>query len=270
MIKSVLVHIDTLPTSSARLAFAVELSRHFDAALTGIFVLPSRELLELTASNAALAVAYDSVGLEREVAERESEFREFLRDRHLDGEWRAVRGSAAPCITRHARAADLVIIGQRDPNHPAILDAPEDVVLACGRPVLVLPYTGRFGHSGGAALVAWNGSREATLALRGALPLLEAARSVTVMTICTRDRPQAESRDALIVHLARHGIDARAERISQSGPTAADATLAHIALLRASLLVIGAYGHSRFRETILGGMTRDLLRRMTTPVLMAH
>jgi nucleotide-binding universal stress UspA family protein len=275
-IKTILVHVDTSPTSSARLAFAVELSKRFGAALIGIFILPSRELLELTTSGVALALAYNSAELECEVAAREREFREFLSDQHLDGEWRAARGLAAPCIARRARAADLVIIGQRDPEHPAILDAPEDVLLTCGRPVLVVPYTGRFDHIGsfdhigGHALVAWNGSREATLALHDALPLLAASRSVTVMTVSAGDDPDAEAKDDLIAHVVRHGINARAERVSQGDLTPADATLSRVAELGADLVVMGAYGHSRLRETILGGMTRDMLQRMTTPVLMAH
>jgi nucleotide-binding universal stress UspA family protein len=269
-IKSILVHVDTLPTSSSRLALAVELSGRFGAALTGIFVLPSREFLDLAADDAALALAYDAGELEHAVAERETEFRAFLSDQHLDGEWRVVRGLAAPCIVQRARAADLVVIGQRDPKHPAILDAPEDVVLASGRPVLVVPCAGRFDYSGGDVLVAWNGSREATLALHHAIPLLAAARSATVITVGAGDDWDAQASDDLIAHLLRHGISASQERVSHGDLTPAEATLSRVARLRAEFVVMGAYGHSRLRETILGGMTRDMLRRMTTPVLMAH
>jgi nucleotide-binding universal stress UspA family protein len=269
-IKDILVHVDTSLANHARLMLAIALAHRFGAALFGIFVLPSRKLLELTASEAAVRLALDVVELERHAAAREAEFSGLLRRHGLDGEWQAVRGSAAPCIAQRGRVADLVILGQRDPDRPEILEAPEDVILACGRPVLVVPYAGRFEQIGGDVLVAWNGSREATLAMHDALPLMAPSKSVTLLTVSLRGDRRAEIVSDPVSHLTRHGLNAKGERLPAGDLEPAEATLSRAAEIGADLIVMGAYGHSRLREAVLGGMTRDMLRHMTVPVLMAH
>jgi nucleotide-binding universal stress UspA family protein len=269
-IKDILVHVDTSLTCPGRLKLAIGLAQRFDAALCGIFILPSRELLELTASEAAVRFALDFVELERRAGELEDEFRSLLRQQGLAGDWEAARGSAAPCIAQRGRVADLVILGQRDPDRPEILEAPEDVILTCGRPVLVVPYAGRFDQIGSDVLVAWNGSREATLAMHDALPLMTASRPVTVMTVTTDGDPPTAVDSDPVPHLVRHGLNARRERLPVRDLKPAEATLSRAAEIGADLIAMGAYGHSRLREAMLGGMTRDMLRRMTVPVLMSH
>jgi len=192
-IKDILVHVDTSPACSARVVLAAALAHRFGAALTGIFILPSREFLELMANDAAITLALNLTDLERAAAKLEDEFWNLLRRRGLTGEWYAAHDVAAPCIIGRGRTADLVILGQRDPEHSAILEAPEEVILACGRPVLVVPYAGHFEHVGRDVLIAWNGSREATLAMHEALPLMAASSAVTTMTVGVGDDPRAEA-----------------------------------------------------------------------------
>jgi nucleotide-binding universal stress UspA family protein len=269
-IKDILVHIDTSPSCGARLELAAALARRFDAYLIGAFILPSTELLELADSAAAVRLALNLAELEENTAKLEEQFRRLLRREDLTGEWYTARGRAETCVAERALAVDLVILGQRDPKRLTILEAPEDVILACGRPVLVVPHAGRFDHVGDNVLIAWNASREASLAAHGALPLMAQANSVGVLYVAREAEDIEERSEEFIIHLARHGLNATKELLTKTTRPPAEAALSRVSDLGADLLVMGGYGHSRLRETILGGMTRDILRHMTVPVLMAH
>jgi nucleotide-binding universal stress UspA family protein len=258
-LKDILVHIDLAPACELRLEVAVALARRFEAHLIGAFVRPTPVpgvYLEELEAGAAVA---------------EERFFEFLRRHNILGDWEAPEGAVAACVTRAAHAADLVILGQFDAGHlPGVeeLQAPEKVILACGRPVLMVPYMGHREHIGENVLVAWNGSREAVRAMHDALPLMAASKSVTLVTVNPED---AEERAEHVVrHLVRRGLNATAEVLETEEVAPVDAVLSRAANLGADLIAMGAYGHSRWREMILGGMTHDMLSDMTVPVLMAH
>jgi len=134
----------------------------------------------------------------------------------------------------------------------------------------VVPYAGRFDRVGETALVGWNASREATLAVHEGLPLMAASRSVTLLSAKARGEDDAVPTAELIEHLGKHGLTARMELIEARDRDIAEAMNAHAATLGADLIVMDAYGHSRLRETILGGTTQAMLRHMTVPTLMAH
>lgn len=178
-------------------------------------------------------------------------------------------------LARQAAYADLVVLGQNDPDESTsdyVTSLPEYVVLNCTRPVLVVPYAGEFGHAPHNALVAWNGSKEATAALTGAIPLLRGASRVSIVRFGQvagdATRGVEPARD-LIAYLARHQV--HAEVLDRPGAPEADGALLSLAAaLRSDLIVMGCYGHTRFRELMLGGASRMVLRSMTVPVLMAH
>ena len=242
-ISDILVHVDTSPGCRMRLWIAIQLARRFKAYLVAV-----------GSDDAVLA---------------EERFMTMLSEEDLRGEWQTAIGLVASYVARQARAIDLVVLGQRDPDRAGDLDAPEDVILACGRPVLMVPYAGEFDRIGEQALVGWNGSREATRAVHDALPLLASSKATTILTV-DPDEDGSEQGEELVRHLARHEIRAAAE-VRQSGDRAvADVLISRAASLGCDLMVMGAYGHSRLRETILRGVTRDMLRRMTLPVLMTH
>jgi nucleotide-binding universal stress UspA family protein len=137
--------------------------------------------------------------------------------------------------------------------------------------VLVVPRYGTFDTVGERVLVAWNGSREATRAVHDALPILKLATKVTVLSIDperdTGDRiPSAD----IALHLARHGVAAEGTSTVGLDISVGDLLLSRAADLGADLIVMGAYGHSRMRELVLGGATRHILQHMTVPVLMSH
>jgi nucleotide-binding universal stress UspA family protein len=175
----------------------------------------------------------------------------------------------------HARYADLLVLGQVDPNEPpyAGRHLPEEVVLASGRPLLVVPHDWAPGPLGERVVVAWDANREAARAVSDALPILEQARSVVVVSINPKATPLGHGAlpgADIALHLARHSIDVEVHPIEVDQMDVGEALLSFSGAGARDLLVMGAYAHSRVRELVLGGATRTVLARMTVPVLMAH
>jgi len=170
------------------------------------------------------------------------------------------------------RYADLIVVSQSVPGDPAGLTTsgmPEYVMLTSGRPVLVVPHEGTFDTIGREVLLAWDGSIEATHALAASLPVLARAVRVTVAVINPAEDEGREPGADIALYLARHGV--RADVTVQRGAAdIGDALLSLAAGRECDLLVMGGYGHTRFRELLLGGVTSTILARMTLPVLMAH
>jgi nucleotide-binding universal stress UspA family protein len=171
-----------------------------------------------------------------------------------------------------ARRFDLSVVGQPEPNKIA----PEDLIIeaalfASGRPVIVVPYIHKDLLRLDRVLVAWDGSRAAARALGDAMPLLRRAAAVDVVVVTTEPLKSDEIPGADISEmLARHGLTVELQRIGAAGITVADAILNQAANTAADLIVMGAYGHSRLREFVLGGTTRAMLTSMTVPVMMSH
>jgi nucleotide-binding universal stress UspA family protein len=205
----------------------------------------------------------------------EQRFREELPLRALDGEWHRLDHTGLTELIQLAGAADLAVLGQYpgDDSDGVTWLRPDHVVLGAGRPALVVPYAGTFERVGRRVLIAWDGSREANRALHDALPLIGGAEAVTVMHLgaqradLDRDRPRLER---IVRHLGRHGVKARPEESPLGGIPISDALLSRAADLAADMIVAGAYHHSPLRESLLGGVSRDLLDHMTAPVLMSH
>lgn len=268
-IKDIVVHVDPSAACEQRLRLVVGLAHRFGANVTGVFVLPSPDALAQAGGIAASTLIEITASLERGAAEAEDQFRALLRRHGLQSHWHRERGPAAPAVTQWARFADLVVLGQSDPEYPTVLEQPEDVVLACGRPALVLPHKGRFEHAGENMLIGWNGSAQAARAAHDAVSLVSPSASITVLTIDPETDAVCETGHELASHFERCGFHSAADHGRTVDVAVADALLARAAALGADVLVMGAYSHSRLREFVLGGTTRDMLRRMTVPVLMA-
>jgi len=192
-------------------------------------------------------------------------------------EKRIVDDEAGAAICLQARYSDLVIVGQSDPDQsqPALRSGfPEYVVTNCGRPVLVVPYAGEFKQVGRRTLIAWDGSMEATRAVTAAIPLLKQAELVQVVVFDSKARPDAHGEQPgadIALFLSRHGIRIDvSQQSTASDMDTGNALLSYASDFDADLLVMGCYGHSRFREVLLGGVTKTVLQSMTVPVLMAH
>lgn len=182
----------------------------------------------------------------------------------------------APSPVRHAHCGDLTVLSQADPGTPGhYLDRAlvEPVVLYSARPALILPYAGRLDTLGSHAMVAWDDSREAARALSDALPLLRLAKQVHVITWneagSDDDMGLRPRLDALSRWLMWQGVSADM-RVEKTRIDIADTMLSRAADMTVDLIAMGAYGHSRWTERILGGATRGLLATKTVPVLMSH
>jgi nucleotide-binding universal stress UspA family protein len=277
-LKNILVHVDDTTQCKQRLDVACVLARQHGAHLSAIYVVPL-PIIPAVMSTGYIPEAFiaEQEELERERAAKAKElFDKHMATAGIAAEWRQGEGSFASIVSLNARYADLAIVSQRDSSSPAgyeLVELPADLALSAGRPVLVVPYIGAGRTIGTNVLVGWNASREATRAVNDALPLLERAKKVTVLAVDPErgvdghgEVPGAD----IAVHLARHGIRAEAAQTVTGDIDVGDALLSRAADLGADLIVIGAYGHSRMREFIMGGVTRHLLQHMTVPVLMSH
>jgi len=275
--KDLLVHVDASPRCKARLAVAATLARRFDAHLTGLYVLPPVTLSPLLADQfppKVLEEADAQVGQERDTAK--ALFTSAVKGLASKTEWLESEGDAVELVSREARHADLTILGQVPPTQRApgiATDFPERVVIGAGRPALLVPYAGRFGSFGERVLVAWNGSPQAARAVGDALPFLASAGRVEVLSIDASKNEDSEMRAsgmAIARHLLRHHVKAEAHHLVAGEVGIGDMLLSRAADEAADLIVMGVYGHSRLRELVLGGVSRDIFQRMTVPVLMAH
>ena len=148
---------------------------------------------------------------------------------------------------------------------------PERLVLAAGRPVLILPSAGRFPNIGARILVAWDASREATRAVTDAIPMLRLANTVHVMTVNPKHGEHGHVAGADIgFYLARHGVRVEIKTDHGAEIDVGNELLSRAADLDVDLIVMGGYGHSRLKEWVLGGATRTILESMTAPILMSH
>ncbi|RMD63658.1 MAG: universal stress protein [Alphaproteobacteria bacterium] len=275
--KNLLVHIDDSKSNAKRLEAAFSLALTHDAHLTGLYVAPDPELpsnLRAEVPPELLRTMWEHV--EERVANAKERFLKEMEKAGVRSEVRALHCPASrmpEVVTLHGRYTDLVILGQPEPdsNGDVDPDAVEDVVLSVGRPALVIPYIGAGETLGERIVVAWDGGREAARAVNDAIPLLERAKHVVVLVIDPHKGGHGEEPGAdIALHLARHGIEVEAEHIGAGDLSVADALLSRLTDREADLLVMGAYGHSRLREWVLGGTTRQIFKQMTVPVLMSH
>jgi nucleotide-binding universal stress UspA family protein len=294
-LRDIMVVLDGTVRSEIRLTAAVDLARRHDAHVTGVSALglltPPKAATHATGypelplspsqftsgSRLGAAKSRDAGPSFSERIERiEAEFRQVLRSHGVQGNWLLADGKSSDAFAGPARLADLVVLGQFDPNHPsprAGRQLVQHVLMTAGRPVLVIPYAGHFETIGTRILIGWNGSRAAARAVNDAMPLLAGAASVIILEAYpmgrTQTTPVTTGRD-LRCHLAHHGIRAETTRTVMNGISATDVLLSRATDFSADLLVVGGSCHSRLRELILGGVTRGLLHDMTLPVLMSY
>ena len=275
--KTIVVHLDAVARRTERLELACGLAAAFDAHLIGLFALSDLLVPSYGLADGAAIVLQSQERWRSEAAsdaQREFETR-VARHGVVKAEWRRSARDTVDAVRLSARYADLVVIGQRErsggeermPRYFA-----EETVLSSGRPVLIVPYAGRFSGVGSRILVAWNASGEAARAVTDALPLLQRAKVVEVVAF-DPDRGGADhGADPgadIALYLARHGVKVSAAT-QRADIDVGSQILSRAADSAADLIVMGAYGHSRARELVLGGATRTILESMTVPVFMSH
>ncbi|GAB7521069.1 universal stress protein [Paraburkholderia sp. 2C] len=282
--KTLLVHIDDSRHSTARVAVALDLAQRFDAHLIGLYIVSQDLFQPLFRFDDSLNLStLEEQHVQRQLS-AQTAFLDAAQRAARNVEWRAPPGPAIETATLHARHADLLILGQRNPEDPASYVARhfiEDLLMESGRPALVLPYAGNVAATlGENVVIAWDGSREAARALSDSLALIKRARFVTIESVGSHGRsgtpenaPNHEPAATIDVaaFLERHGIRASFSTTPAVAGVSTGATLLNrVADLHADLLVMGAFGHPRAQERVLGGVTRTMLESMTVPVLMSH
>lgn len=273
--KTVLVHVDESTHAGERIKLAATIAMAEHAHLIGTAMTGASRYLVQTQM---LAERYPNLKTHldflRERAQRGLE--EFDSTAQRIGipsyEKRLVDDEAGAGICLQARYADLVVIGQNDPDElsPVVMpDFPEYVVLNSGRPVLVVPYTGNCDTIGKSVLVAWDASMQATRTVTNAIPLLRRAQMVLVVSFNKDTRSSPSSISDIATYLGRHGIKVEVQQ-KKTGQRIGDALMSAAAEAESDLIVMGGYGHVRFREIVLGEVTRTVLDTMTVPVLMSY
>jgi len=273
--KTMLVHVDTGRSAAARLKLSADLAARSAAHITGLYVRrpfqapafsdagPAMDSLYRTYENAAKA----------DEALATAAFRDLIGGTSLSSEWRVVDGLAEEVVAAHARYADLVIVGQSEPDAAATTTPPdlaETVALASERPVLIVPHIGVTKPPGKTVMLCWNGTREAARAVTGALPILKQADKVIILLIDPRNDGDEQPGASISRWLGRHGVKAVVQRDTAAESSVGGVILSRAADQDADLIVMGLYGHSRMREWVLGGASRTLLASMTVPLLVAH
>lgn len=276
--KSILLHIDYTDRCYERVDVAIDLAQRFSAHLCAL-APAGNPLLPYHGSadglgNYAAEVMQELSRLSEVATDR---FRAKAKTAGLSTyDVRACDGDAVYAINNESRYADLVVVGQSDREHPTPArpnDLPEAIVLGSGRPVLIVPYVGKFAHVGRRVLLLWNESREAARAATDALPLLKLAEQVDVIAFDSKRRIQGAIESGLGDvgdYLARHGVNVNVSREPSGEVEVGALALSRAADLGSDLLVMGGYGHTRLREWVMGGVSRSLLEHMTVPVLMSH
>ena len=277
--KTVLVHVDRGPRCAERLDLGMSIAQSVGAHCVGLFALSAQRIPSYARAEAGSIVAEAEARFRDEAAAEAAKVFQaaVTRTGCALTEWRASKRDALGAVLLSARYADLVVVGQNDPEAAedagVSADFVDELVLAAGRPVLVVPYAGRFPSIGKNVLVAWNASREAARAVTDALPVLRKAESVQVVAFDPgkggADHGDVPGADVGL-WLARHGVKVQVAQQNGAGLDIGAQILSRAADVGADMIVMGAYGHSRMRELVLGGATRTLIGSMTVPVLMSH
>ena len=280
--RSILVHVEAeSAAANKRIALAARLARRFEATLIGAAACTLRPL--------PVGDPYAGAYMDAEITkEEEDQVKADLVAAHsvfsrhpgcepVLTEWRSAVDLPADFIAREARAADLVVIGRdldRQRLGPTQFPDPGDVLMRAGRPVLVVPPETE-ALEAKHIVVGWKDTREARRTLHDALPFLIRAESVLVADIVENDEgdedDNAEKRIAdVVAYLARHEVDARGEVRFKRERSVADELILVAEQRGADLIVCGGYGHSRMREWVFGGVTRDLIRHSPKCCLLSH
>lgn len=264
-IKDIQVYVDNDLSCKQRVEVAVNVATTINAHLTGIHI-------RLPTDSDAAEVNYKTQD------ERESKARDIFDEVTAQGnvkvDWRSVPGHLAYHLANTAHYTDLLVLSQPNPKDALTLNhgIADEVVLSAGCPCLLVPYDYSDISFGKSPLVAWDGSREASRAVKDALPFLKKASTVTILLVePERADPNFGDLPGAVIseYLARHNIKVAVE-ISKSNQKEIGDTILTYANSEHDLLVMGAYGHARWREVALGGVTRTVMENMKVPTLMSH
>lgn len=269
-----LIHIKGPRKLTESVDVGLRLARQLGARAHGLLTLGDAARFKALFSGDRKLIAERQVEWDKTAAEIEGCFLDALKANGVEGHWLVGEGQASELLSLVGRVNDLVVVEQNEAGVDEIdWDPAEETALGGGTPTLVVPNKGDYPNVGRRIAVAWNQSREAALAVHGALPLLQRAERVIVLKGQRKETFASITRmpfHDLGSHLRRKGVSVEEVPLSASDDTAGAALLKAAHQHNADMMVMGAYGRSWFREWVLGGVTRHVLRNMDLPVLMAH
>jgi len=277
MYKNLLVHIPTerspRPAIDGSISLAMSWGAHLDAVATGY----ESSSVPFVAEGGAAVASIIAVEHGRALERAEAALRVFeveAKGAKIGYGLRAVAGTFGELVTTVgtiARLYDLTVVSQGEPDLDTFDNRlPQELLMQAGGPVLFMPYTFRGAFKAARIGICWNGSRLAARALRDAMPLLAEADALTAITLNGGDVPADASAAQLAKHMARAGLPIRNVSVDVDRGNVQSSLLSIAADEGLDLLVMGGYDHSRFQETLFGGVTREMFRSMTVPVMMSH
>jgi nucleotide-binding universal stress UspA family protein len=277
MLKNLLVHIPSerlvRPVVDGAISLAVARAAHLDAVSVGY---ETANLGLAIDGGAAVAAVFD-IERERALTRANAALAVFETEARNAGISYGLQPltdlpvEAAATVGASARLYDLTIVLQPEPDRDTFDNTmPQEILFQSGGPVLFIPYTHRGPFEPRRIGIAWDGSRLAARALRDAAPFLARAQAITIISVNEAQAPADASAAALTTHLARRGLTAHIERMTADHADIQPTILSIAADTGLDLIVMGGYGHSRFQERLLGGVTRGMLQSMTVPTLMSH
>ena len=278
MIKDIAVIMTGGDGDSFAVEAGVKLARQFDGKLTPLYVI---ELPEPAFNTWAILPDPKTQTLHEQIRRHAATAAEHAQTKldaaHVDAHHvrivEALYAHAWATAARECYCTDLVVIGKHQQKDAAKwqLQNASGLLFQTGRPILVVPSTSGLSVPIKKILIAWRPSREACRAIHDAMPLLHKAESVEIVVYDDEEDHDARHRRRVVTdHLWRHGINAKCVAIDSRGIDIASLILSHADNIGADLVVAGGYGHSRFVEWVLGGVTRGLLAEAQIPVLLSH
>jgi nucleotide-binding universal stress UspA family protein len=278
MYKNLLVHIPTerplRPAVDGSVSLALSCGAHLDGIATAY---ESSASVPFVAEGGAAVASIMELEYERATERAEAALRVFeieAKTAEISFGSRSVAGTFVEVVSTvgaTARLYDLTIVSQGEPDLDTFDNQlPQELLLQTGGPLLFMPYTFRGTFKPSRVGICWDGSRLAARALRDAMPFITRADTLTTITVNASEVPAEASPDQLAKHLARSGLPVRTVAFDADARSVEPSILSVAADESLDLLVMGGYGHSRTRETVFGGVTREMFRSMTVPVLMSH
>jgi nucleotide-binding universal stress UspA family protein len=271
---TVMVSLALDESNEARLEAAGQIAERFDSGIVGIAAAQFSPPVYFTSGEQAQNLIDQGQALiKKRMSELEVQFREATKNRATYVEWRCAIDFPARYILQEARCADIIVSGGQSNafSDPFALASPKDLVMQAGRPLLIAPDNVSWLDLR-SVLMAWKDTPEARRAIAYSLPMLRKAKEVTVAEIVeagdNRSAAVSRVRD-VVAWLSRHGVSA-SEVVPEHGGDVIAQLDAIAANVGAGVVVAGAYGHSRFRELILGGMTQHLMTQSSRCVLLSH
>ena len=276
--KNILVHLDNSNGCRNRLEAAFALARDFDGELTGLFVVPNYIVPSYVEAQISVDLINDVTERALERAQETAKgYQQLAEEAGVTLQTHVLEGQLIPVLREHSKYADLLLLGQDDPADPdnASYGLADALLFEGACPCMVVPHSGKPAAPGKRVLLTWNASRESAHALREAMPLLKRAEALVVLSSepdtgnndLANGHPHAQALSRL---LESHGIEAVSSGISDPDLDVSDAIIDQATDMNADLIIMGAYGHARLREIILGGVTRDLLKHAPVCLFLAH